>query len=571
MKIIENSYSILTDLSDAKNTILKPIEIAARTCFVPNTEILTNSGWKFINNITEDDLVLTYNPDKNELIYDKPNIIKNTVSQQLVEIDHPELKLCVTGDHRIYQSAPYNHNYKFLTANQLLGITPISKSKQSRFRIPKYFINSKRLLQNNNLPTIIFKENINCGFLGYKEKQIELPINEDLMVILGAYISEGHICDNSKYKLGSYCQITQIENTELYKNVLQSLNNLNIPYKIYADPRKTYIKWIHFGNSILYVHLFNELCGSGSYNKHLPTWFRELPDNLLNILIKNLYLGDGSNNKTRTSVYISMSKRLLDELQECFILLGKCAHVHYNEKIKTQRYCAELNRDSWIIQRNKHIKQTGIYTGDVYCTSTKTGIICVRYKDTVCWCGNCYKSENNITDDSCLRLCKMLIDRGHTAMLEHSQITVRFIINRAIANEIVRHRIASFAQVSTRYCNYSKDKFGSEITVIAPEELLPESSDNYIMWYNSCKLSEDTYMNLINNKVKPEIARDILPLCLATELVVTANIRSWRNIFSLRTTIYAHPHMRKLMRKLLDDFKSKIPVLFDDINYNSDD
>lgn len=183
----------------------------------------------------------------------------------------------------------------------------------------------------------------------------------------------------------------------------------------------------------------------------------------------------------------------------------------------------------------------------------------------------CYKSENNITDDSCLRLCKMLIDRGHTAMLEHSQITVRFIINRAIANEIVRHRIASFSQVSTRYCNYSKDKFGSEITVIAPEELLPESSDNYIMWYNSCKLSEDTYMNLINNKVKPEIARDILPLCLATELVVTANIRSWRNIFSLRTTIYAHPHMRKLMRKLLDDFKSKIPVLFDDINYNSDD
>lgn len=183
----------------------------------------------------------------------------------------------------------------------------------------------------------------------------------------------------------------------------------------------------------------------------------------------------------------------------------------------------------------------------------------------------CYKSENNITDDSCLRLCKMLIDRGHTAMLEHSQITVRFIINRAIANEITRHRIASYSQVSTRYCNYSKDKFGNEITVIAPEELLPENSDNYIMWYNLCKLSEDTYMNLINNKVKPEIARDILPLCLATELVVTANIRSWRNIFSLRTTIYAHPHMRKLMRKLLDDFKSKIPVLFDDINYNSDD
>ena len=566
MKIIQQSYEILTDLSNPIETILKPIERAARTCFVPNTEILTNSGWKFINNITEDDLILTYDPDKNTLIYDKPNIIKNTVSQQLVEINHPEVKLCVTGDHRIYQSAPYNRNYTFLTANQLLGITPISKSNQSRFRIPKYFINSKRLSQNN-LPPIIFKENINCGFLGYKEKQIELPINEDLMVILGAYISEGHACDNSKHKSGSYCQITQTENTELYKSVLQSLNNLNIPYKIYADPRKSHIKWIHFGNSILYVHLFNELCGSGSYNKHLPVWFRELPDNLLNILINNLYLGDGSNNKTRTSVYISMSKRLLDELQECFILLGKCAHVHYNEKIKTQRCCAELNRDSWIIQRNKHIKQTDIYTGDVYCTSTKTGIICIRYKDTVCWCGNCYKSEDRITDDSCLKMCKMLIERDHTAMLEHSQLSVKFITNRAIANEIVRHRIASYAQVSTRYCNYSKDKFGNEIQVIEPnEDNLPIGSDSYNMWYQSCKNAEDAYMTMLSNGIKPEIARDVLPLSLATEIVVTTNVRSWRNIFYLRTSKFAHPQIRSLMKSLLNEFKSKIPVLFDDID-----
>lgn len=181
----------------------------------------------------------------------------------------------------------------------------------------------------------------------------------------------------------------------------------------------------------------------------------------------------------------------------------------------------------------------------------------------------CYKSEDKITDDSCLKFCKMLIDRDHTAMLEHSQISVRFITSRSIANEIVRHRIASYAQVSTRYCNYSKDKFGSEIRVIEPEELLPNTSSVYQKWYDLCKESESTYMGLVGEDgVKPEIAREVLPLCLATELVVTANIRSWRNIFSLRTSVFAHPQIRRLMISLLEDLTSKIPVLFDDINYD---
>lgn len=176
----------------------------------------------------------------------------------------------------------------------------------------------------------------------------------------------------------------------------------------------------------------------------------------------------------------------------------------------------------------------------------------------------CYKSEDKITDDSCIKFCKMLIDRNHTAMLEHSQLSVRFITNRAIANEIVRHRIASYAQVSTRYCNYSKDKFGSEITVIEPANITNDSQ-NYSIWWSSCKNAEDSYMAMLSNDVKPEIARDVLPLSLATELVVTANIREWRNILQLRTSKFAHPQIVSLMKSLLSELKLKIPVLFDDI------
>lgn len=180
----------------------------------------------------------------------------------------------------------------------------------------------------------------------------------------------------------------------------------------------------------------------------------------------------------------------------------------------------------------------------------------------------CYKSEDKLTDDSCIKFCQMLINRGHEAMIEHSQISIRFIVDRAIANELVRHRLCSYAQESTRYINYSKDKFGNEIKVIEPDDdILLLGSDNYNIWYTSCKSAEDAYMTMLSNGIKPEIARNVLPLSTATEIVMTTNIRELRNIFKLRISNLAHPQMRSIMRKLLDDLKSKIPVLFDDITY----
>lgn len=179
----------------------------------------------------------------------------------------------------------------------------------------------------------------------------------------------------------------------------------------------------------------------------------------------------------------------------------------------------------------------------------------------------CYKSENNITDDSCIMFCKNIINRGHEAVIEHSQLSVRFTVDRAIANELVRHRLASYCQESSRYCNYSKDKFYNEIKVIEPEELLPRSSTDYNIWWVSCKNAEESYMAMISNGVKPEIARSVLPLSTATEIIMTANIREWRNVLKLRSShnVRAHPQMRSICDRLLEELKSKIPVLFDDI------
>ena len=150
-------------------------------------------------------------------------------------------------------------------------------------------------------------------------------------------------------------------------------------------------------------------------------------------------------------------------------------------------------------------------------------------------------------------------------------MSVKFIVDRAIANELVRHRLASYCQESTRYCNYSKDKFYNELKVIEPEGLLPRNSTDYNIWWMTCKNAEEVYMTMISNGVKPEIARSVLPLSTATEIIMTSNIREWRNVLKLRSShnMRAHPQMRSICDRLLEELKSKIPVLFDDIGTSS--
>ena len=180
-------------------------------------------------------------------------------------------------------------------------------------------------------------------------------------------------------------------------------------------------------------------------------------------------------------------------------------------------------------------------------------------------CGRvCYKSEDKSTNDSAERFVRSLIQRGHESVLEHYSFSVRFVCNRGVSHEIVRHRLASYSQESTRYCNYSNDKFRSEITVIEPC-FLAENSRGYEMWENACKQAEEAYFSLLDWGCTPQEARSVLPNSLKTEVVMTANIREWRHFLKLRTAPEAHPQMRELTVPLLEELQKKIPVLFDDI------
>ena len=200
----------------------------------------------------------------------------------------------------------------------------------------------------------------------------------------------------------------------------------------------------------------------------------------------------------------------------------------------------------------------------------------------------CYKSEDKITDDSAGKFVKMLIDRGHHAMIEFGSIIVKFITNRGVTHEMVRHRLCSFAQESTRYVNYGGDDIEFIRPVWIDEDLLEQigrqinqpftvsEEDGIVLrtpligveaWTNACMESEQYYRQLLDIGWRPEQAREVLPNSLKTEIVVQGNVREWRHIFNLRCSDKAHPQMRELMRPLLADLQKRLPIIFDDIEY----
>lgn len=176
----------------------------------------------------------------------------------------------------------------------------------------------------------------------------------------------------------------------------------------------------------------------------------------------------------------------------------------------------------------------------------------------------CYKSEDKISTDSHKKLVAKLIEMNHFAMLEHAVLRVKFVTNRGVTHELVRHRLASYAQESTRYCNYSKDKFGSEISVIKPV-WVDENPKLKEIWLKAMENAEKSYMEMIQNGAVAQQAREVLPIDTKTEIVVTANIREWRHIFTLRCSVKAHPQIRELMVGLREELKKKVAILFDDL------
>lgn len=192
-----------------------------------------------------------------------------------------------------------------------------------------------------------------------------------------------------------------------------------------------------------------------------------------------------------------------------------------------------------------------------------------------------YKSEDHITKDSSKRFIKMIINNGHESVIEHESVTARFIVDRGVTHELVRHRIGSYTQESTRYCNYSTDKFDNSLTFIRPlwfndyapvgeykfTHSYPDIVDTteFIMIQHLLR-AEKAYNELIDNGWKPQQARAILPNAIKTEIVSSFNLREWRHVFKERAVNKrAHPQIREVMIPLLRKMQLEIPIIFDDL------
>jgi thymidylate synthase (FAD) len=190
----------------------------------------------------------------------------------------------------------------------------------------------------------------------------------------------------------------------------------------------------------------------------------------------------------------------------------------------------------------------------------------------------CYKSEGKLTEESSKKFISMILKRGHESVIEHSAMTVKFICDRGVTHELVRHRLCAFSQESTRYCNYK-----GGVTFVIPPWITNYSSGEYgytksnlnivspeTNWFFSMIDAEDRYIRALSFGWSPQQARSVLPNSLKTEIVVTANFREWRHIFKLRTSKAAHPQMREIMIPLLKKCKELIPIIFDEIGEEND-
>ena len=176
----------------------------------------------------------------------------------------------------------------------------------------------------------------------------------------------------------------------------------------------------------------------------------------------------------------------------------------------------------------------------------------------------CYKSEGNIKDDSAEKFIRGIIKRGHESVIEHATVSFKIICDRGVTHEIVRHRLASYSQESTRFCDYTAGKFGGELTFIKPC-FWHEDDENFKLWQDTMALVEKNYSALRAGGARPEEARSILPNSLKTEIFVTMNLREWRHFLKLRTAKAAHPQMREVALKIYKILAEKLPAVFDDI------
>ena len=496
-------------------------------CYDKDTKVLTLRGWKYFFDLNKDDQYYSLDDNNNIQLVKANKIISIPYNGNLDIYKTTQISLGVTPNHNmwVYDYNKRNENtkiWKFIESKDLVN-------KQYKFN------KSANPIERTGYGRIILQPvTISKGFYDKVFPELIMNANE-FFELVGLWITDGSISKGKKGS-GNRISISQTK-TKTRKRIKELLTILKLDYK---ENEKEY----RINSPQLYAWLDVNFIKNGDYKKSyyikMPRWIaatcsRENIESLLNGIIQ----GDGSKHTKGKGYQIyTASEDFANDIVELSLLVGKCANVYtISERdrlwkdgrishCKKQYVVSIITTTEHLFNSTKISKKQIHYNDNVYCVELPIFHRLYVMKDgKACWCGN--------------------------------------------SHEIVRHRLASFAQESTRYCNYSQDKFGNEITVIDPRPHFKTSMAGEL-WNLAMISAEQTYNRLIELGESPQMARSVLPNSLKTEIVVTANLREWRKIFQLRTPPTAHPQMREIMGTLLEGFKYNYPVFFEDIPSQQD-
>ena len=497
-------------------------------CYSDDTKILTENGWKLISDVKKTEKVYTKD-EKNHLLLSTPlKLIKEKYSGKMIHIHSTQLDFLVTPNHNMWVFDYHKRSsktkiWKFIKAEELYN---------------KRYLFSKGATFIGESPKTIKVDDIEIerGYIGKKLFKGFEADSKLFMKLLGVWVTDGCLCKRSKDN-GRRIIISQTKT--IGRNEIEHLLlNLNLKYSKHKDQYR-------ICHCPLYDFLEENFIQNNDYKKSyyikIPAWIKSLSPELLNEFLDGVILGDGTPHTGDAGGYqiYTASLPFAEDLIEIVMKCGKAANIHFQKmrftperKIqqKVPQYIVSIVKaTNALLNKSPNTYEEILYDGYVYCIELlKHHRLYVMRNGKPGWCGN--------------------------------------------SHEIVRHRIASYSQESTRYCNYADDKFGNETTVIDIRPHLTASvknKDNLVeaikQWEYMMKESEKTYNNMIKIGVPPQLARSVLPNSLKTEIVITMNLREWRYFFKLRTAKNAHPQMREITVPLLKDFKKKLPAVFYDM------
>lgn len=566
VKIIEPSVEILTDIDGDK--VLKHIEKCGRTCYQSyqnetedttsaknmiqmlikmghesvlehflitikakidvgcyddKTYVLTEHGWKLFKDLNCSEKVYTTDDEGNVILVNYLSKIEKDWDGMMYNYHSTQVNLNVTPDHNMWvfdenKRSKQTKIWKFLSADDM---------NNSAYKFDKRGNKTDNFSNRYiNIPSVVRQQ----GFYKkeYKGHQFN---NENFFEFLGWWMTDGSIEKTNS----SHFQVTLFQTkSQGRKRIEELLNNLKLEYTCYKNRYR--IKSPALADYIMnefYSEKNDETGYKKSYDIKISDFIRNAYTNEIKAFINGCIGGDGTRYKDGRKIIYTASKQFALDLIELCFKCGMTANYYLQPdlskydsspyKQNTPVYVVSICRTeiTWFDKNDKNFSIES-YKGKVYCVELeKYHRLFVMRDGKTCWCGNCYK-------------------------------------------DLTRHRHASFSIESTRFCNYSKGKFGNELTVIQPCNI-DKDSGIYHIWLKTMNDIEKAYMDMSALGAKPDQLRMILPHSLAAEVTMSANLREWRHIFKMRCQKAAHPSVRQIMLKTLNEFHNRIPVVFDDL------